>query len=55
MRDTGDLLEVEGHYHVMVMKLFTPWTFIVFRLFMLIVGLEHGDGLSDQGLDPAAC
>jgi hypothetical protein len=42
VRDTGDLLEVEGHYHIMVMKLFTPWTFIVFRLFMLIAGWNTG-------------
>lgn len=31
-------LTVEGPTHYMVMKLFTPWTMIGFRLFMLLVG-----------------
>lgn len=42
VRETEDLLEIEGNFHVMVMKIFTPWTFIAFRLFMLFVGWNTG-------------
>jgi hypothetical protein len=42
VRMEGDVLEVEGAMHNMVMKAFTPWTMIGFRLFMLLVGWHTG-------------
>ncbi len=42
VREEGESLEVEGSFHYMVMKLFTPWTMIVFRLFMLLAGWNTG-------------
>lgn len=38
--ERGDLLEVEGPAHYMVMKLFNPVTMIGFRVFMLAVGWQ---------------
>jgi hypothetical protein len=38
VREDGDTITVEGKLHFMVMKLFTPWTMIGFRLFMLLTG-----------------
>lgn len=34
----GNRIDIEGALHRMVMKFFTPWTMILFRLFMLAVG-----------------
>jgi hypothetical protein len=49
VRMDGDLLEVDGAFHFMVMKLFTPWTMIVFRLFMLLVGWHTGTAYRIKG------
>ncbi len=38
VREDGGGIEVEGNLHFMVMKLFTPWTMLAFRLFVLTIG-----------------
>lgn len=42
VRETEDAIELEGRFHYMVMSLFTPWTMIGFRLFMLLLGWNTG-------------
>lgn len=42
VRDNESEVSVEGSMHFMVMKLFTPWTMIGFRLFMLLAGWNTG-------------
>jgi len=36
VQETSERIDVSGSMHFMVMKLFTPWTMIAFRLFMLL-------------------
>jgi hypothetical protein len=38
VREEGERIEIEGKLHFMVMKLFTPWTMLAFRIFMLTIG-----------------
>jgi hypothetical protein len=42
VREQEETIEVEGRFHFMVMSLFTPWTMIAFRLFMLCLGWHTG-------------